>query len=76
MRNVTLSAEDSLIDQARDVARSQNKTLNQAFREWLTDFTANSGSLRAREFLAAMEQIHRSGVRTGRTFTRDEMNER
>ena len=74
MRNVTLSAVDSLIDQARDVARSQNKTLNQAFREWLTAFTANKSG--AREYLAMMEQLQDSGVRPGRTFTRDEMNER
>jgi len=35
MRNVTLSAEDLLIERARQVAREQHKTLNEMFREWL-----------------------------------------
>jgi hypothetical protein len=36
MKNVTLSAEENLIEQARLVARQQHRTLNGAFREWLT----------------------------------------
>jgi crotonobetainyl-CoA:carnitine CoA-transferase CaiB-like acyl-CoA transferase len=40
MRNVTLSARDELIDKARLVARSQQRTLNDAFREWLAQFAA------------------------------------
>ena len=74
MRNVTLSAEDSLIDQARDVARSQQKTLNQVFREWLTDYTTRTDVVR--RYDEAMARIHKAGPRTDRTFTRDEMNER
>ena len=35
MKNVTLSADEDLIEQARQVARSQRRTLNAAFREWL-----------------------------------------
>jgi len=31
MKNVTLSADEDLIEQARLIARSQNKTLNSAF---------------------------------------------
>ena len=37
MKNITLSADESLIEQARLVARSQHKTLNTAFREWLRE---------------------------------------
>jgi len=40
MKNITLSADESLIEQARLVAKSQHKTLNTAFREWLEQFTA------------------------------------
>jgi len=44
MKNVTLSAEDHLIEQARLVARSQHKTLNAAFREWLEQYASAAGN--------------------------------
>ena len=72
MKNVTLSADADLIEQARAVARAQHKTLNAAFREWLEQYAAQSGSGRAVESL--MKRL--SHVRAGRPFTRDEMNER
>jgi hypothetical protein len=72
MKNVTLSADEDLIEQARLVARSQRKTLNAAFREWLVQFTARSGSRREVESL--MKRLRH--VNAGRHFTRDEMNER
>ena len=74
MKNVTLSADEDLIDQARAVARSQHTTLNQAFREWLRAYTDRSSGVR--EYRALMRHLEQSGVRAGRTFTRDEMNER
>lgn len=37
MKNVTLSAEEELIEQARQIARAKHTTLNQAFRDWLKD---------------------------------------
>jgi hypothetical protein len=74
MKNVTLSADENLIEQARRLARSRNKTLNQAFREWLAEFTAQQGTVR--EYEALIHDIARSGVTAGRKFTRDEMNER
>ena len=72
MKNITLSADDELIDQARLVARAQKTSLNDAFREWLVQFTQRSGS--TQEFDALMKRLRR--VRPGRRFTRDEMNER
>jgi predicted transcriptional regulator len=72
MKNVTFSADEDLIEQARQVARAQRKTLNQAFREWLSHYTARSG--RAKEFDAVMKRLRH--VNAGRKFTRDEMNER
>ena len=72
MKNVTLSADDELIDQARLVARAQKKSLNDAFREWLVQFTQRSGS--TQEYDALMKRLRR--VRAGRRFTRDEMTER
>jgi hypothetical protein len=72
MKNITLSADEHLIEQARQVARSQRRTLNDAFREWLEQYAAQSGS--AQEVEALMKRL--SHVRAGRRFTRDEMNER
>ena len=72
MKNITLSAEESLIERARLVAKSQHKTLNAAFRDWLEQFTSRSGT--GEEYDALMKRLKH--VNSGRQFTRDEMNER
>jgi hypothetical protein len=72
MKNVTLSADDDLIEQARLVARSQHMTLNAAFREWLQHYTAQAGA--PQEFDAMMQRL--GHVRAGRHFSREQMNER
>lgn len=72
MKNVTLSAEESLIEQARMVARSQRKTLNAAFREWLSQYAAQAGAGAAVD--ALMRRLHH--VRSAGPYTREEMNER
>ena len=72
MKNVTLSADADLIEQARLVARTQHKTLNAVFREWLQQYAAQSGS--AQEVDSLMKRLRH--VRAGRHFTRAEMNER
>jgi len=72
MKNITLSADDELIEQARLVARSRKTTLNAAFREWLQQFTAQAGD--AQEVDALMRRLHH--IKAGGRFSRDEMNER
>jgi predicted transcriptional regulator len=72
MKNITLSADEYLLEKARAVARSQRRTLNAAFREWLEQFTAKEGNVQ--DFDALMGQLE--NVDAGRRFTRDEMNER
>jgi len=72
MKNVTLSADDDLIEQARLIARSQRQTLNAAFRKWLLQYTAQGGS--GREVDSLMKRLRH--VKAGRHFNRDEMNER
>ena len=72
MKNITLSADEDLIEQARLVARAQRKTLNAAFREWLLQFTAQSGN--GPEIDALMRRFRH--ISAGRRFSRDEMNER
>ena len=72
VKNITLSAEESLIEQARSVAKSQQKTLNSLFRQWLRELTTQHGDIHSYDALMA-----RLGhVRAGRRFNRDEMNER
>jgi hypothetical protein len=70
MKRVTFSADEEIAEKAKLVARAQGKTLNTAFREWLTEFTGLSGSAKKAERL-----MRRLGhVTAGRRFTRDEMN--
>jgi hypothetical protein len=72
MKNITLSADEGLIEDAREVARRQQTTLNQAFRDWLESYAHPKSA--AAEFDALMERL--SYARAGRRFTRDERNER
>ena len=72
MRNLTLSAEEDLIEEARLIARSQHTTLNAVFREWLDSYTRQNG--RAAEYDALMASL--TGVRSRGPYTRDEMNAR
>jgi predicted transcriptional regulator len=72
MKNITLSADEHLIERARQTAQAQHKTLNAAFREWLEQYVAQSGS--ALEYDEVMRRL--SHIRAGRKYTRDEMNER
>ncbi len=72
MKNITLSADEQLIEQARLLAKSRHKTLNAMFREWLEQFTAQCGG--TQEFDALMRRLKH--VQAGGRFIRDEMNER
>ena len=73
MRNITLSAEEHLIDRARKVAEDRHTTLNALFREWLEQITAQpQAPSRYQELMAQLSHVN-SG---GRKFTRDDMNER
>ena len=72
MKNITLSADEDLIERARSIAREQRTTLNAAFREWLRQFTQSPGD--AQSFDALMK--HLEHVDAGRHFSRDELNER
>jgi hypothetical protein len=72
MKNITLSADEDLIERARAIARAQHKTLNAAFREWLAQFTASAGD--AQSFDSLMKRMKH--IDAGRQFSREEMNER
>ena len=72
MKNITLSADEDLIERARLIARGQRRTLNAAFREWLAQFAESEGD--AQGFDALMKQLQ--NVDAGGHFSREEMNER
>ena len=74
MKNITLSADEGLIEAARERARAEHTTLNEQFRGWLKDYAR--GKRQAEEAMAVVREL-RGRVRTGgRKFTREEMNER
>jgi hypothetical protein len=72
VKNITLSADEDLIERARAIARAQRKTLNVVFREWLTQFAASAGDTQS--FDTLMKRMRR--VDAGQRFSRDQMNER
>jgi predicted transcriptional regulator len=72
MKNITLSADEDLIERVRLIAREQGRTLNGAFREWLAQFARSSGD--AQGFDALMMRLQ--NVEAGRRFSREESNER
>ena len=74
MRNITLSADENLIDEARRRAAEERTTLNAQFRLWLANYVEREQKAQRAE--AAIRDL-RSVISTGgRTCTRDEMNER
>ena len=72
MKNITLSAEEYLLRQARQRAEAENTTLNNEFRRWLAQYA--HGVQSEKDFLKIMKRFEY--CRPGRIFTRDEMNER
>lgn len=72
LRNITLSAEAALIDRARLRAKSENTTLNDAFRAWLARYTGQEEATSS--FSQLMDGL--AYATAGRRFTRDEANER
>ncbi len=73
MKNITLSADERLIEAARDRARAEHTTLNEEFRRWLVGYTG--AQQRLHRYDEVMAQL-RGKLVVGRKLTRDEMNER
>jgi glycine cleavage system H lipoate-binding protein len=72
VKNVTLSVDGSVLERARELARRRSTTLNQMFRDWLIELTAEPARRdRYEQLMARLEH-----VRSGGRFTRDEMNAR
>lgn len=74
MRNITFSADERLIEAARDRALRERTTLNEEFRRWLQAYALREN--RAQTAMATISELQTSLRTGGRRFTRDEMNER
>lgn len=72
LKNITLSAEEILIQRARERAEAEQTTLNAEFRNWLRQYVERPSSAAA--YLAFMDELDYS--EPGRSFSREEMNER
>jgi hypothetical protein len=74
VKNITLSADERLIEAARERARSENTTLNEQFRLWLAAYGGRQQRLD--DAMAVVDRIRTYASSGGHRFTRDEMNER
>lgn len=72
MKNITLSANERLIEEARAAARAGKTTLNQMFREWLVEVAG--WKERAATAAALMKRL--AYVESGGGVSREAMNER
>jgi hypothetical protein len=73
VKNITLSADERLIEAARQRAQAEHTTLNEAFRRWLADYAQAQQRLqRCDEVLAQL----RGHLEVGQRLSRDQMNAR
>jgi hypothetical protein len=74
MKNITLSADEQLIEVARQRANSEHTTLNEQFRIWLESYARHQQQVD--EAIATIKDLQGKYSTNGRKFTREEMNER
>jgi hypothetical protein len=73
MKNITFSADERLIDEAREIAQERNTTLNEEFRRWLADFVGRRE--RADRAMRTIRELQKT-VHLKGPYTRDELNAR
>jgi hypothetical protein len=72
IHNITLSADEKLIELARKRAANEHRSLNDAFREWMAQWTGyEEPGDRFDDLMSKLDQID-----AGRSFSRDELNAR
>jgi hypothetical protein len=71
MKNITFSADEDLVEQARETLRQKGMTLNQAVRQWLASYGSgewvDDASRSIRVARAAFDAATRRGLSEGRT---------
>lgn len=75
MKNITLSAQDDLIDKARRIAVNRNSSLNIMFREWLEGLNNSQTHDNQEDKLKDLWK-RTNYARVGKKLSREEMNER
>lgn len=71
---ITLTLDEDLVRQARQLAAARDTTLEALLQSWLEAYVAEAGEERVAAYRELMERL--SHVDAGRRFSRDEMNER
>ena len=71
-KNITLSAQEQLIEKARLKAQHEHKSLNSLFRSWLKNYAF--GDSLGDDYELFMDKVEY--VKIDQKFTREEMNER
>lgn len=71
IKNVTLSAEEVVIESARQRAAAENTTLNELFRQWLAHYVAQPAA--AESYRSLMGRL--SYVNSGGKLDREELND-
>ena len=71
-REIKFSEDEELTRKAQEKAAREQTSLNELFRVWLMQYV--NDETRAREFDSLM--LSMDHVRSGRIFSKDEMNER
>jgi len=72
MKNITLSADEGLLQQARRRAGAEHRTLNDIFRQWLDQYVSQSTA--SDTYDAVMKRLDH--VSAGQKFSREQMHER
>jgi len=72
MKNITLSADEGLLQQARRRAGSEHRTLNDSFRQWLAQYVSQTTAGDVYDTL--MKRFDH--VSAGRKFSREDLHER
>ena len=73
MKNITSSADESLIEAAMRCATTERTTLNSQFQLWLESYARREWQ--AEQAMAVVNELQ-GKLRVGRKLTREEMNER
>jgi hypothetical protein len=74
MKEITLCADEALLEAAQARAREEHTTLNEQFRIWLETYSRKEQRLE--EARALLEELRSKVNVEVRRYSRDEMNER
>jgi hypothetical protein len=73
MKNITLSADERLIEEARDRARRDHTTLNAEFRKWLLEYSGRRE--RVERAMRTLKELQKT-IKLKGPFLREEMEAR